>query len=63
MGKESKLNMYQKMKSRYKYVLTEDGFIGISSFEHILELRKERLAFKEALTYRLNSILNIVNAF
>jgi len=60
-GKEAKIDMYKNMKSRYKCFLTNDGAIEITSFEHMVGLKKERIAFKEILAMRLELLMSIID--
>lgn len=60
-GKEAKPDMYKNMKSKYKCVLTDDGAIEVTSFEHMAGLKKERIAFKEILAMRLDLLLRLID--
>ena len=61
LGKEAKPDMYKNMKSRYKCILTDDGAIEVTSFEHMLGFKKERIAFKENLAMRLDMLLKLID--
>jgi len=60
-GKKAIPKMYQAHKSRLKCTLLNDGRIRIESFEHMAGFRKEREAFKQVLSERLESILQMID--
>ncbi len=61
LAKKANPEMYKSMKSRYKCILTDDGTIEVTSFEHMAGFKKERIAFKKNLARRLNLFLGLIN--
>ena len=60
-AREANSEMYGNMKSRYRFVMSDDGGIDITSYEHMAGLKKERRAFESILSNRLNLALGFIN--